>query len=98
MSRLPYAEICRSFRWDDSLRALGWTVTGHVNLAETIVDRHAGRGRPALSWFGKDGASARVTYDELSAQASRFAGVLRSLGVEPGERVAGFLPRIPEML
>jgi acetyl-CoA synthetase len=98
MSRPAYAEVRRAFRWEDSLRALGWTATAPLNLAETIVDRHAGSGRPALSWFGKDGASAKVTYDELSAQANRFAGLLRSLGVGPGERVAGFLPRIPEML
>jgi len=97
-SRPAYTEVCRAFRWEDSHRALGWTATAPVNLAETIVDRHTGSGRPALSWFGKNGASALVTYDELSARASRFAGLLRSLGVEPGERVAGLLPRIPETL
>lgn len=98
MSRPVYSDACRAFRWEDSLRALGWTATGPVNLAETIVDRHAGADRPALSWFGKHGAGATVTYDELSAEASRFANLLRSLGVAPGERVAGFLPRIPETL
>jgi acetyl-CoA synthetase len=98
MSRPAYADVCRAFRWEDSLHALGWTATGSVNLAETIVDRHVGSRRPALSWLGKDEASAMVTYDELSAQTSRFAGLLRSLGVGPGERVAGFLPRIPETL
>jgi acetyl-CoA synthetase len=98
LNRPTYADVCRAFRWEDSLAALGWTATGPVNLAETIVDRHAGSARPALSWFGKDGAATTVTYDELSAQASRFANVLRSLGVAPGDRIAGFLPRIPETL
>jgi acetyl-CoA synthetase len=98
MTRPDYAEACRRFRWEDSLAALGWTATGEVNLGETIVDRHAGAGRPALYWFGKDGAGATLTFDDLSARSSRFANLLRSLGVGPGDRVGGFLPRIPETL
>ena len=98
MSRPAYADVCRAFRWADSVSALGWTATGPVNLADTIVDRHARSGRPALSWFGKDGSAATVSYDELSAQVSRCANLLGSLGVAPGDRVAGFLPRIPETL
>jgi acetyl-CoA synthetase len=98
MSQPTYTAACRAFRWEESLGALGWTATDPVNLAETIVDRHAGSGRPALRWFGKDGVAATLTYDELSARTSQFANLVRSLGVGPGERVAGFLPRIPETL
>jgi acetyl-CoA synthetase len=98
MSRPTHAQACQAFRWADSLAALGWSAEGPVNLAETIVDRHAGRGRPALRWFGRDGSAVTLTYDELSARSSQFANLLRSLGVEPGDRVAGFLPRIPETL
>lgn len=98
MTRPRYAEACAAFRWTDSLAALGWTATGDVNIARTIVDRHAGAGRPALRWFGKQGASATLSFDALRAQTARFANLLRALGVAPGDRVAGFLPRVPETL
>jgi acetyl-CoA synthetase len=96
--RPAYADAYRDFRWDESLAALGWTGLTSVDLGDTIVDRHVGSGRPALRWFGQDGAAVTVTYEELSASTGRFANLLRVLGVEPGERVAGFLPRIPETI
>jgi acetyl-CoA synthetase len=98
MSRRAYVDLYREFHWDDSLAALGWSGTKSVDLGHTIADRHAGSGRTALRWFGRDGAAATVTYDELGSKTSRFANLLRSLGVQPGDRVAGFLPRIPETL
>jgi acetyl-CoA synthetase len=95
MTRPPHVDACRTFGWEASLRALGWTRDGRVNLGETLVDRHAGGGGVALRWFGKDGSSRELTFAELARLTARFAGVLRSLGVDPGDRVAGFLPRVP---
>jgi acetyl-CoA synthetase len=91
-------EAFRAFTWDASLQALGWSADGEVNLAHTIVDRHACPGRLALRWFGKDGTAREVSFEELAAATSRWAYLLGSLGVDKGERVAGFLPRIPETL
>lgn len=87
-----------AFRWEDSARAMGFEPGAPVNLGRAIVDRHAGSGRPALRWFGKRGEARTYTFDELGRLTSRFANVLRARGVGPGDRVAGFLPRIPEML
>ena len=42
MNRPTYAEACRTFRWEDSFKALEWTPAGDVNLGHTILDRHAG--------------------------------------------------------
>ena len=69
---------------------------GTVNLAETLVERHAGSDRAALRWFGKSGAERALGFDELARLANRLAGVLEALGVTRGDRVAGFLPRVPE--
>jgi len=69
-----------------------------VNLGETIVDRHAATGRVALRWFGKTGTSRDATFADLARLSSRFAALLASRGVVKGDRVAGFLPRIPETL
>jgi acetyl-CoA synthetase len=97
-SRPTYRDACQAFRWEESARALHWTPGAPVNLGRTIVDRHAGSGRPALHWLGKRGEARTYTYEELSRLSSQFANVLRARGVGHGDRVAGFLPRIPEML
>jgi acetyl-CoA synthetase len=97
-SRPTYRDACRAFRWEESARALGWAPGEPVNLGHTIVDRHAGGGRPALRWLGKRGEDRTYSFDELGELTARFAAVLRAQGVEAGDRVAGFLPRVPEML
>ena len=98
MNRPTYAEACRTFRWEDSFKALEWTPAGDVNLGHTILDRHAGAERVALQWFGKDSTHRDYTFDELSRLSNRFASLLQTLGVGKGDCVAGFLPRIPETL
>jgi acetyl-CoA synthetase len=97
MSRPTHRDACQAFRWEDSARAMGVTADA-LNLGRAIVDRHAGSGRAALRWFGKGGEARTYTFDELARLTARFANVLREWGVGPGDRVAGFLPRIPEML
>jgi len=98
VAKSSYLEAYRSFRWVDTLRALEWTPGGPVNLGRTIVDRHVGSARPALRWFGKAGTQQTFTFETLSRLSNLFASWLRGRGVGKGDRVAGFLPRIPEML
>ena len=93
-----YADVCREFRWSTHLDALGWKSDGLVNLGETLVDRHRATGRVALRWFGADGATRESTFADLSGATNRFASLLRSLGVGAGDRVAGFMPRVPETI
>jgi acetyl-CoA synthetase len=78
--------------------ALDWPEAGKVSLATAIVDRHAGRDAPALIFLGKDGSDARISYRRLSEASSRLANVLQRHGVQPGDRVAGLMPRVPEAL
>ncbi|HEX4995863.1 MAG TPA: AMP-binding protein [Methylomirabilota bacterium] len=98
MSRPTHRDACQAFRWEESARAMGFTAGPSVNLGRAIVDRHAASGRAALRWFGKRGEARAYTFDELARLTARFANALRELGVGSGDRVAGFLPRIPEML
>lgn len=93
-----YREACEAFSWDAGLAAFDWIRRDTVSLGETLVDRHARSDRPALDWVGKDGARRAVSFAELSQWSRRFAGVLRDLGVRCGDRVAGYLPRVPETL
>jgi acetyl-CoA synthetase len=69
-----------------------------MNAAIECCDRYADSGRVALYWEGQDGRSTSHTFEELKEASSRFANFLVSQGVQPGDRVAGLLPRIPELL
>lgn len=96
-----YGEALDRFRWTDVLDELGWSGRSTVNLATTIVDRHANGSRgdgTALIWVGNGGAERRLSFRELSEQSSRFANLLTRLGVGKGDRVAALMPRIPETL
>jgi acetyl-CoA synthetase len=75
-----------------------WFVGGKLNASYNCLDRHlATRGdKTAIIWEGEPGEVRRFTYRELHAEVSKFANVLKSLGVETGDRVAIYLPLIPE--
>lgn len=76
-----------------------WFADGELNVAYNCLDRHveAGNGdRVALLWEGEPGDSRRITYAELTDEVKRLANVLADLGVGKGDRVAIYLPMIPE--
>ncbi|MFV0375117.1 acetate--CoA ligase [Microbacterium sp.] len=78
-----------------------WFADGELNVAYNCLDRHleAGNGdRVALLWEGEPGDERRITYAELTDEVKRLANVLTELGVEPGDRVAIYLPMIPEAI
>ncbi|MGI9821754.1 acetate--CoA ligase [Agromyces sp. Marseille-Q5079] len=76
-----------------------WFEDGELNVAVNCLDRHveAGNGdRVALHWVGEPGDSRDITYAELTDEVKRAANVLTGLGVGSGDRVAIYLPMIPE--
>jgi acetyl-CoA synthetase len=78
-----------------------WFEDGELNVAENCLDRHveAGHGdRVALLWEGEPGDSRAVTYAELTDEVKRLANVLEGLGIGAGDRVAIYLPMIPEAI
>ncbi|MEV8220476.1 acetate--CoA ligase [Microbacterium sp. NPDC077391] len=76
-----------------------WFDDGELNVAYNCLDRHveAGHGdRVAVLWEGEPGDERRITYAELTDEVKRAANVLQDLGVGQGDRVAIYLPMIPE--
>lgn len=96
-----YARTCREFSWEGAGFAISGLPGGRgLNIAYEAVDRHADgprRSRTAIRFVGADSASVAITYADLACRTSKFANVLRGLGVRPGERVYTLLGRVPEL-
>ncbi|GGO69695.1 acetate--CoA ligase [Nonomuraea cavernae] len=92
-------------RWDTTLEwnppFAKWFVGGELNVAYNCVDRHveAGRGdKIAYHWEGEpEGDTRTLTYADLQREVCKAANALRELGVGEGDRVAIYLPMIPEL-
>ena len=77
-----------------------WFLGGTLNASVNCLDRHvrsANRNKAALIWEGEPGDSRTLTYWDLYREVNKFANVLASLGVKRGDRVAIYLPLIPEV-
>jgi acetyl-CoA synthetase len=77
-----------------------WFLGGTINASVNCVDRHVRgprRNKAAIVWEGEPGDRRTLTYFDLYRQVGQFANVLKSLGVKRGDRVALYLPLIPEL-
>jgi acetyl-CoA synthetase len=96
-----YDRAVREFSWEAARARLDGLPGGRgLNIVYEAVDRHAAGPRSAvtaLRCIGKDGTVTELTYAELRRQTSRFANVLRELGVTKGDRVFSLLGRVPEL-
>ena len=84
--------------WD--LPFAQWFVGGTLNVSYNCLDRHveAGKGdKIAFCWEGEPGDTLTITYSDLLTEVSKFANVLKSLGLGAGDRVAIYMPMIPEL-
>jgi len=102
-----WAEQARTLDWlAPWSRVLEWTpphakwfVGGKLNVAANCLDRHlegARRNKAAIIWEGEPGDRRVLTYWDLAREVSRCANALKTLGVKRGDRVAIYLPMIPE--
>ena len=77
-----------------------WFLGGELNVSVNCLDRHVAAGigdRVAYHWEGEPGDTRTITYAELLAEVQAFANALKSLGLERGDRVAIYMPMIPEL-
>lgn len=103
-----WAEQARRLSWEtEPTETLDWSnppfakwfADGRLNVAYNCVDRHVENGlgeRVALHFEGEPGDTRAITYAELQREVSKAANALTELGVRAGDRVAIYLPMIPE--
>ncbi len=77
-----------------------WFVGGQINLSFNCLDRHVQtwrRNKAALIWEGEPGDTRTLTYQQLLIEVQKFANVLKSLGIQKGDRVAIYMGMVPEL-
>jgi acetyl-CoA synthetase len=91
-------------KWDTVLEwkppRAKWFLGGRLNVSVNCVDRHVRDGlkdKPALIWEGEPGDQRTLTYGDLHVEVGKFSNVLKSLGIARGDRVAIYMPLIPEV-
>lgn len=91
-------------KWDKTLEwnepFAKWFDGGQTNISYNCLDRHLAtwrKNKAAIIWEGEPGDTRTLTYQQLHQEVCKFANVLKSLGIEKGDRVAIYMPMIPEL-
>ena len=77
-----------------------WFVGGKINASYNCLDRHLEtwrKNKAAIIWEGEPGEMRTLTYQQLHRQVSKFANVLKKSGIKTGDRVALYMPLVPEL-
>jgi acetyl-CoA synthetase len=91
----PWTEL---YTWEPPYAK--WFIGGKLNVSVNCLDRHVDAGlgeRVAYFWEGEPGDTRTITYQQLLEEVCRFTNALRDLGVKKGDRVAIYMPMIPEL-
>ena len=94
-----YDECRKNFQWSGIKKELDW-FDDKINAAYNAVDRHTltwRKNKIALYWEGEEGQEKKYTFEELSLASNKVGNILKDFGVERGDRVFIFLPRVPEL-
>ncbi len=90
-------------RWGETVLADGeempgarWFPDARLNFAENLLRR--GDGADAIVFWGEDEVRRRLSWAELSAEVSRLSQAFTAMGIGPGDRVAAFMPNMPETM
>ncbi len=87
-----------TLQWDRPFAK--WFVGGELNVSYNCVDRHVERGlgeKVAYHWIGEPGDTRTLTFNDLHREVQKAANALKELGVRTGDRVAIYMPMIPEL-
>ncbi|MEO5837261.1 MAG: acetate--CoA ligase [Acidimicrobiales bacterium] len=93
-----FSDFDTTLEWD--LPFAKWFSGGTLNVSYNCLDRHLAAGlgdRVAYYWEGEPGDTRILTYRDLHREVCKFANVLKSLGLRTGDRVAIYMPMVPEL-
>src|SRR5687767_5410221 len=103
-ARLADEELHWFKKWETVLKWQAphaeWFVGGKINISYNCLDRHLPtwrRNKAALIWEGEPGDTRTFTYQQLHTEVCKFANVLKSKNIQTGDRVALYMPLIPEL-
>ncbi|HOQ05898.1 MAG TPA: acetate--CoA ligase [Anaerohalosphaeraceae bacterium] len=91
------------YTWNTKARKIEhtWFADGSLNVSYNCLDRHLGtpvENKVAILWQGEEeNAVKKITYKQLHAEVCKFANVLKSKGIRKGDRVAVYMPMVPEL-
>ena len=91
------------YTWNTKARIINhtWFADGQINVSYNCLDRHLGtpiENKVAILWQGEDDSAVKkFTYKELHKEVCKFANVLKSKGIQRGDRVAIYMPMVPEL-
>jgi acetyl-CoA synthetase len=94
--------VARQYTWDTAARKIEhtWFADGVLNVSVNCLDRHlqtATRSKTAIIWQGEgEDEVQRLSYEELHRETCKFANVLKSLGIQKGDRISIYMPMVPE--
>jgi acetyl-CoA synthetase len=94
--------VARQYTWDTAARKIEhtWFADGQLNLSVNCLDRHlqtATRNKTAIIWQGEgEDEVQKFTYEQLHRETCKFTNVLKSLGIQKGDRVCIYMPMVPE--
>jgi acetyl-CoA synthetase len=102
-----WADVAKELHWFEpwnevlswNLPDARWFIGGKTNLSYNCLDRHLvteRRNKAALIWEGEPGEQRTLTYHQLHREVCKLANVLQGMGVQAGDRVAIYMPMIPE--
>lgn len=94
---LPFRVPPERMLGDACMPGARWFEGARLNLVDQIF-RHAGLANPAIVYESEAGGAGTVSWQQLQGQVGALAQSLTTLGVRPGDRVAGYLPNIPQTL
>ena len=95
-----YDEVYKRFSWDDMNSEFSWDKTGKVNIGYEAIDRHAEnplRATAPCLTYSRGERKEKITFQQMKFLSNKCGNMLRQLGVQKGDRVFLFLPRVPEL-
>jgi len=95
-----YKREYNEFKWEDVAKQFDGLPSGGLNIAHEAIDRHANselKDKTALLWLGKDGERKTYSFVQMKKESSKFANVLKTLGLKKAERVFTLSSRLPQL-